>query len=143
MAMEEPEIGYDDRLQFEMTPDAADWQDVEEVKDFPEFGDDFDIIDVTHHTSPQRRKQFISGLGDAAELTFEAHYIRGTVQDAVRAAKGTTRNFRLIYKTDPELVIVFPALVRAAKLTSPVNDSRKLMITLKPTGDFTESESET
>jgi hypothetical protein len=139
MAETNAEIGYDDRLQFEVTDGDGDFTDIEEMKDFPEFGDDFDLIEVTHKTSPNRRKEYVSGMADAAEQGFEANYVRGTVQDAVRAAKGTTRNFRLIYMTTPPLVITFPALIKAAKITSPTNDARKLMLTLKPTGDFEET----
>lgn len=136
MAESQAEIGYDDRFQFEVEAGSGVYADIEEVKDYPEFGDDFEKVAVTHHTSPGRRKEYKAGMSDAAEISVEANYIRGPVQEALIAAAGTVRNFRNIYKTTPPLQITYPALILSAKPTSPTEDVRKLMIKIQPTGDF-------
>lgn len=139
MAETQAELGYGTVLKFEMTDGAGDYQTIEEPLDMPEFGDDAELHEVTHQESPDSRKEYIAGLLDGSEQTFTFNYIRGTVQQAVRAALRTTRNFRLVYSTTPTLTITFPAVILSAKIDAPVNGPKHLMVRLKPTGDFTES----
>ena len=40
-----------------------------------------DQIDVTHMESPNRIREFISGLGDAGECSFEMNFVPGSTSD--------------------------------------------------------------
>jgi len=41
----------------------------------------FDQIDVTHMESPNRLREFISGLGDAGECSFDMNFVPGSTSD--------------------------------------------------------------
>ena len=57
----------------------------------------------------------------------------------MRAAKGTTRNFRAVYVTSPTTTFTHAAVIKSAKVTGPVKEAMKLMIMLRVTGSVTES----
>lgn len=139
MANTEAELGYGSVVKFETVDGGGTYVTIEEQRDLPEFGDDSDLQEVTHQESPDSRKEFIAGLAEGSEYSFECNYVRGTVQDAIRAARGTTRNFRLVYSTTPALTLTFPAVILSAKISAPVNAAKALMIRLKISGDVTES----
>lgn len=133
------ELGYGTLLKFETVAGSGTFVEVEELKDVPEFGDDFELIEATHQSSPDRRKEYVAGLADASEQTFQHNWIKSATQEAVRAAQGTTRNFQLVFSSTPTLTITFPAVILSAKITAPVASLKMLVIRLKPTGDFTEA----
>jgi hypothetical protein len=135
----EATLGYQSYLAFETNASSGVYLQVEECKDMPEFGDEYQEVDVTNQQSPGRRVEFIAGFAQGQEFTVECNWIKGTVQELVRAAQGTTRNFRMIYSTTPSTTFTFGAVIKSAKVTGPVQEAKKLMITLRVTGTVTES----
>jgi hypothetical protein len=133
------ELGYLSHLEFEMTADADDFQELEECGDIPDFGDDFQEVEATNQQSPGQRTEYIAGFAEGQEFTVECNWYRATVQEAVRAAAGTTRNFRVVYSTTPATTFEGPALIKSVKLTAPTKELKKLMVTLRKTGEWTES----
>lgn len=139
MAVTQAELGYGTVLKFEATADSGTYTTIEEMQDGPEFGDDIEMVEASHQESPSRRKEYIAGWLDAAELAFAFQYIKSATQDAVRAALGTVRNFRYVFSTDTPITFTFPALILKAKLTAPMKEKKMFMLSIKPTGTITES----
>lgn len=135
-------LGYGSLVKFEVTEGAGDYTEIEEAKDIPESGAEHSIQEVTHQSSPGSRKEYIAGLADGEETTWEFNWIRSTVQEAVRAAEGTTRSFQRYFPATTyaaALTQTFSAVILSAKITAPVQDARKLMVKVKLTGAITES----
>lgn len=133
------ELGYGSHLEFEVTDGLADFAEVEECGDLPEFGDEFQEVEATNQQSPGRRIEYIAGFAEGQEFTVECNWFKGTVQEALRAAAGTTRNFRMVYTTTPETTFEGPAVIKSAKVSAPTKEIKKLMVTLRKTGEWTES----
>lgn len=101
-----------------------------------------DLIEVTHYTSPGRRKEFISGLIDTAEFTatmnfLPAHATQDPSTGLIAAqASGVTKNYRIVLPDDDDTTVTFAAVVRSIAPTIPVNDRMTLAATFKPSGAF-------
>jgi len=139
MAETDAALGFGSLIKIENPASSGTYVTIEEAQDLPEFGDDHELIEVTHQESPDRRKEFISGLAEGSEYSFSCNYIKGTAQEALRAAIGTTRNFRIVFPTTPNLTLTFPAAVLSAKISGPMKSQMMLNVRLKITGDITES----
>lgn len=101
-----------------------------------------DIIDVTHMASPGTAREFIAGLIDYGEASFEINLIPGTGADsAIRSqfAARTTKNYRISFPDSPATTEVFAAFVTGYERNVPVDDRMTATITLKVTGPSTVS----
>ncbi len=127
-------------LLFEVTAGSGSYSQLENCGDIPEFGDDFEEVRVTHQGSPDNRHEYIGGLKEGQQLGVPCDWSRATVQEAIRAAQGTVRNFRLEYPTATNLRITFPALIKSTPITAPVDQPMKMMVNLRVTGDTTEAD---
>ncbi len=135
-------LGYGTLVKFEVTDGAGDYTEIEEFKDMPESGGESALVEVTHQSSASKRKEYIAGFEDPEEQTLEFNWIRSAVQEAVRAAKGTTRGFQRYFPaTDHAAALTQTgrAVILSAKVTAPVQGERKLMVKLKWTGVITEA----
>jgi hypothetical protein len=101
-----------------------------------------DQIDVTHMTSPNRRREFISGLIDGGEVSFDMNFIPGNTSDdrlfqllTLPVGSSRSRNLRLSYPNGVtwsfagELVGYEPTVKHDDKMTATV--------TFKVSGDVT------
>jgi hypothetical protein len=134
------ELGYLSHIEFEMNAGMDDFDELEECGDLPEFGDEYQEVEATNQQSPGRRIEYISGFAEGQEFTVECNWYKATVQEAVRAAQGTTRNFRMVYSTTPETIFEGPAVIKSVKITAPTKEIKKMMVTLRKTGEWTETE---
>lgn len=134
------ELGKGSILLFETSAGSGAYAELENCGDIPEFGDDFEEKEATHQGSPDNRLEYRAGLRQGQEFPVSCDWSRATVQEAIRNAQGTVRNFRIEYSTTPGLRITFPALIKSAKVSGPVKEFKKLMISLRVTGDSTEAD---
>lgn len=132
------------RLGYGTTIELADGSSPEayvtlgEVTNATPPGDTVDQIDATHMQSPNRRREFIAGLIDGGEGSFDMNYDPGSVTDDLINAwlvSGEQRNLRLTY---PNLVTeTFPATPSSYTRTAPVDDKMTATLTVKKAGDTT------
>lgn len=134
------ELGKGSILLFETTAGSGTYAELENCGDIPEFGDTFEELEATHQGSPDNRKEFRGGLREGQEFSVPCDWSRGTVQEAIRAAQGTVRNFRIEYSTTPGLRITFPALIKQVPVSAAVKEFKKMMVNLRVTGDSTETD---
>lgn len=115
---------------------------------YVDFGEVFNItppsftqdqIDVTHMQSENRIREFIDGLVDPGEASFEMNYIPGSDSDNVLLALlqlpiGTSRrrSCRIIYPND--FLDTFDANLQTYEPTVPTDDKMTATVTFKVTG---------
>lgn len=100
-------------------------------------------IEITSHSSPGGWKEFIGGLLDAGEVTFDINYepteathnaTTGLIADMVDR---TLRNFQLVFPDTGNTTWSFMALVTGFEPSEPVEDKLTASVTLKLTGQPT------
>lgn len=101
-----------------------------------------DQVEVTHMTSPNRRREYIDGLIDPGECSFEMNYVPGSPSDIillgiVNTAPGVDRgrNCRLIYPNG--IQDTFFANLSTYEPAVPTDDKMTAAVTFRVTGDVT------
>lgn len=85
MAETAASIGYGSF--FHISEDnGATWIELAEVFDITPPNDTVDEIDATHMQSPNRTREFIPGLIDPGEASFEMNFVPGSASDLKVAA---------------------------------------------------------
>ena len=100
-------------------------------------------IDVTNMDSPGRLREFIAGLTDPGQVTFEVNYLPANslhqqLINDVKANPSVTRAHRLRFaQLTPVRRIDFNAFVLSVPLTIPTDSQVTANVTLRATGDPT------
>src|SRR5262245_27506080 len=145
MAQTEARLGYSTELRRGSGLSPETFTLVKEVTSIGDFGEENDLVEVTHMTSPNARKEYIYGLADGSEVPVECNYIPddATHQGLISDNKDrTSRNFEMeLYDTDgvSEGKFLFTALVMGWKIDLEVAEAQKATFTLKVTGEITGS----
>lgn len=139
--MTDAQSGYGTLLQMGDGADPEAFTTIAEVKDIggPEY--ETGTHDVTNQSSPGAVREFIAGLIDAGEVTFDVNWQPdNATHDAatgllsVQLARKAV-NFRLVWtQFDPDERCNFAALVTGFSGTSPADDPMNASVTLKVTG---------
>ncbi len=98
-----------------------------------------DIIDVTSSSSPNMTRQFIAGLVDNGEASFEMLWDLGDTKDILLRAISLERNPRT-YRASfsqytPARTITFQAFLTGYERGAPMDDKMTATVTLKVTGE--------
>lgn len=99
-----------------------------------------DSIDVTHMTSPNRRREFISGLTDGGECSFEMNFIPGSVGDnelneILDLGVGVSRRRSCQIRYPNGVTHTFDAELTAYEPSVPTDDRMTASVTFKVTGN--------
>lgn len=109
-----------------------------EVLDVTPPSDAVDIIEVTHMTSPDRTKEFIAGLTDPGECSFDINFLPGAGDDTALQAKrqtATVSNYRITFPN--AATWTFAGILTGYSPTAPVNDRMTASVTFKLTSSYT------
>lgn len=102
-----------------------------------------DQIEATHYQSPNRSREYISGLKDSGEMTVEMNYIAGSTTDALIVAARAAGNARAFKIVVPTATVGWKfegqAIVTGYERNIPLDDKMTAVMTLKVTGEVTES----
>lgn len=102
-----------------------------------------DPIETTHHASTGGWREFIGGLLDGGEVSFDINYdpvgathdaSTGLIADMVAR---TVRNFQLVFPDTGNTTWSFAALVTSFEPSEPVDDKLAASVTLKVSGQPT------
>jgi hypothetical protein len=74
-------LGYGSKFAIESDDSPNVYTELAEIKSITPPSSNVDQIDVTHMQSPDRRREFISGLIDSGECSFEMNFIPGSASD--------------------------------------------------------------
>jgi len=121
------------------------YEDLGEVFNITPPSNTVDQVDVTHMTSPNRRREYIDGLIDPGECSFEMNYVPGSPSDIIllgilNTAPGTdrSRNCRIIYPNG--IQDTFLANLSTYEPAVPTDDKMTAAVTFRVTGDVTRAD---
>lgn len=125
------------------TPTEA-FTDIEGCDDFSGPGESADTIETTSHSSPGHRRQYIGGLINSGELTFDVFWIFVEPgQLALQAAfnDGLEHNFQMEFPVDTtDNLLSFAGIVTGMEWAVPKDDAVKKSVTIQITGPVSESD---
>lgn len=140
-AESEVQLGYPDQLLCETVPGSGNYLEVEEMKDFPMFGDEASLVEVTHRRSPGQRKENVLTFSDMAELTYGGNYVpTHPVQAAIEAQVRSKLKWKYVVVDEetgtPLKTKAFDAWVLSFMTDSPMESGRQFQLKLKPSGEL-------
>lgn len=135
-------LGYGTILQMEKPDSPTVWLDLDEIFNVTPPSSETDQVDVTHMRSPGRRREFIDGLTDGGECSFEMNYIPGSDADdllnaILDTAAGTSRrrNWRIVYPNS--VTHTFYGNLQTYEPDVPTDDKMTATVTIKVSGAVT------
>jgi hypothetical protein len=100
-----------------------------------------DRIDATHMQSPNRRREYISGLIDNGEASFEINWVPGSATDELLRAlfdSGETVEHRITFPgPSPRVTVTFDASLIGYSKAIPIDDRMTATITVAVSGEET------
>jgi hypothetical protein len=129
-------LGYGTKLLMGDGGSPETFAEIGEVGDF-EDGDTLELVEVTNHQSPGRKREYIAGMEDGAEISFPVNYIPSHATHnratGLRGKKGQVVAFRIEAPTETEGYQFF-GLVMSVTRSFPVQGVMQMTVTLKKTG---------
>jgi predicted secreted protein len=138
MPASEAMLGYGSIFAIEDDNSPAAYVDLAEVFNITPPNAQVDDVDVTHNTSPNRTREFIPGLIDPGECSFEMNFIPGsTSDDRIRELKeaGTQKNCRITFPN--AATWIFLASIKGYEISSATEDKMTATVTMRVSGDIT------
>lgn len=130
-------IGYGSTIQVESADSPGVWTSIAEVKSITPPSDTIDVLDATNMDSPNATREFILGLNDPGECSFEMNFIPGSNADdtiqAIRAAR-VARNIRIAWANG--IYWTFTGILTAYEPDAPFDDVMTATVTFKVTGSY-------
>lgn len=136
----EAEIGLGSTFELHDGENPGDFDEIAEVTNITPPSDNVDVHDATHMQSPNRTREFIEGLNDPGECSFEMNFIPGGDGDVKIQAWRATRGRRQCRITFPNQVAwTFSGLLTGYEPAVPVDDKMTATVTIKVTGSYVAS----
>jgi predicted secreted protein len=100
-----------------------------------------DRVDATHMQSPGRRREYVSGLIDNGEASFEINWVPGSDTDVMLRelfTSGETVQHRITFAGDaPRVTLTFDASIIGFSKVIPIDDRMTATITIAVSGEET------
>lgn len=134
--MSDAAIGYGSAFGIDPAGGTS-FTDLGEVFNITPPSDTTDVVDVTHMASPNRTREFILGLNDPGECSFEMNFVPGSPSDdmiqLVKAA-GTVVSCRVTFPN--AATWIFDGLLTGYAPAVPNEDKMTATVTFKVTGSY-------
>lgn len=128
-------IGLGTLVEIENEASPPAYEAIAEPKDITLPNAEIELIDVTHMQSPNRAREYIAGLTDFGDASFEMNYVPGSTSDLRLQAllnSGETKNVRITFASGS--IMTFAAFVSGYERNAPVGDAMTATVTLKVSG---------
>src|SRR5262245_7277109 len=138
-------LGYGSKFEISSgVSSPTDFVSVGEVYNITPPSSVIDTIDVTHMQSPNRRREYISGLIDYGECSFELNFIPGSPGDLeliemLTLPLGVSRKRQARIRYPNGWTDNFEVELSNYEPTVPTDDRMTATVTFKVTGDVTRS----
>ena len=134
MSDTEARIGYGTVLEIALASAPTDFTYIRETYTATPPSDTDDQVDATHFQSPNRYREYIPGLTDAGEASFEMNYVPGSPTDRfLTSIKGKRLIARLTFPNGVQ--IIFMASRGGYEKDVPIDDKMTATLTLKVSGE--------
>lgn len=134
-------LGYGSVFQVQTESSPDNYVDMAEVISITPPSFSLDQVDVTHMASPNRNREFISGLNDPGECSFDINFIPGNATDdrmfellSLPTGTSRARNCRISYPNG--VTWSFQAELTGYEPTVPVDDKMTATVTFKVSGSI-------
>lgn len=130
-------IGYGSRFEIESSDSPGVWTALAEVSNITPPSDVIDVIDVTNMDSPNATREFILGLNDPGECSFEMNFVPGSASDATLQAIRNARvrkNCRIQWPNG--VYWTFTGLLTGYEPDAPADGAMTATVTFKVTGSY-------
>lgn len=140
MAESEAMLGYGTRVFIE-SPDSPNdspptFLEMAEVFNATPPNAEVDDVEVTHNTSPNRTREYIAGLIEPGEASFEMNFIPGSVSDlTLQSLKISGTRVRTRYLFPNNVYWEFSATVKGYEPSVETADKMTATVTMKVSGD--------
>lgn len=133
-------IGYGVTLAVsDVFPATSPVNTIGDVMNFTPPSPSRDIIDATSSSSPNMTREFLAGLVDPGEATFELIWDLGDSKDILLRGISVERNPRTYRATfsqySPVRTVTFQAFLTNYERNAPMDDKMMATVTLKVTGN--------
>jgi hypothetical protein len=126
-------IGYGTTFEMADLDTPTEFAYVAEVSNITPPNEQANIEDATHMASPNRYREFIEGLTDAGEVSFEMNYVPGSPSDLLLLqAKGRRKWSRITFPNGVQ--ILFVGLRQGYERTAPTDTKKTATVTFKVSG---------
>lgn len=99
-----------------------------------------DSVEVTDTESPNTHREYIPGLVDAGEISFDMNFLpQDSTQDETNglislAQARTTKNFQIVYSDTSNSTWAITGFITSLEPTAPIDDRATMSCTIKITG---------
>lgn len=138
------DIGYGSSFSIDRADSPLVFDELAEVFSITPPSAAIDPIDVTHMQSPNRTREFVSGLNDPGECSLEMNYVPGSASDQILLAilalpigVSRRRTCKIVYPN--HITDSFSAELVNYEPTLPVDDRMTATVTFKVSGIVTRS----
>lgn len=143
--MSNADIGYGSKMYVETadSPNQSppDYHELSEVTNITPPNFETDDVDVTHMQSPNRTREFVAGLVDPGEASFEMNWVPGSETDTILLdlkTAGTTVSWKILFP-DGINYWEFSGYVKGYEPTLETEDKMTATCTIRVAGDVTTS----
>jgi hypothetical protein len=137
--MSDAVLGYGSKFYIGNTNSPPTYTQLEEVTNITPPSSEVDQVEVTHMQSPDRRREYIDGLIDPGECSFEMNYIPGSDSDLLLrdildtpVGESRTRSCRIDYPNG--FRDTFDANLQTYEPNVPTGEQMTATVTFKVTG---------
>lgn len=131
-------IGYGLSVAIESDASPPTFVELEEVINVTPPNQQVDQVEATHMQSPNRTREFVTGLQSPGEASVEMNFVAGNTSDQRLDAlktSGTAKNTRITFPNG--VTWDFLAIVTGKEVASPVDDRMTVTWTLTVSGETT------
>lgn len=127
---------YSTVIQYESTPGGGSFVDVAELKDITPPDYSVEDLEVTQQASTSGYREYIPGLVDGGEVTYDVNWVPvNATQQFVMAKVGAAAiAWRIVYPTVVDYRWAFNAYVKGVNSKAPLNGAAEGTLTLKISG---------
>lgn len=131
----EARIGYGTTVSIKNTDSPATYDEMAEVFEVTPPNQQVDQVEATHNQSPNRTREFISGLTSPGECSFQMNFIPGSTSDVILTALKDSGDYRMTKITFPNTVTwEFLSAVTGYEPAAPTDDRMTVTVTLTVSG---------
>jgi predicted secreted protein len=134
--MTDARIGYGTKYAIKPTTAATTFTEIAEVTAVTPGASSADRIDATHMLSPGRRREYIAGLIDNGEASFEINWVPGSDTDELLRtlmSSGNTTPHKITFPNG--VTVTFDGAITGYEKDIPVDDRMTATITVAVSGE--------